>query len=127
MLERTLMSALILAAITAGCGGKDEKAPPRSEPQQKCDGLMQHWCTHAMGCATQAGLVDPSDEQHQTDICYATADGLCDRAVAVEAGYDDCIAQIDVADCAPIVTAIQSNNSAAAMLPSVCAGVVTVD
>ena len=128
MLERTTVSALVLLlAAAAGCAGKDEKEPARSEPQQQCDTLMQHWCTRAMGCAVDASLVQASDEQHQESLCFSTADGLCDRAVGIESGYDECIAEIDVADCGPIVTAIETNNSSAAMLPSVCAGVVTVN
>ena len=122
MLGRSVASAAVLVAVLAvGCGSKDDKTSARTQPQQQCDDLVEHWCSHALDCAVQGGLVTASDEPHQHDICYSTADGTCDNALAVTSSYDACMSAIDSDDCDTINAGIQSGDAA---LPDVCMGVI---
>ncbi len=62
MLERwVLLGSLTVTLAAAGCGGKDDgHAPARTEPEQKCDALVEHWCSHALDCAVEGGLITQS-------------------------------------------------------------------
>ncbi len=119
--------ALLFLVSACSSGGDDDDDDDddeaQSAAQQQCTNLINLWCTTAIDCAVNGGLIPTADRNANLDACKSVAgSGLeCSKAVDVTDAYDTCMNDITNLSCELINQGIQDRNL---MLPATCEKVI---
>jgi hypothetical protein len=115
--ELMLAGLLALAALPA-CGSSDD-----ATPKQKCEDLINRFCSSAISCEVKGGLLMASEEASENASCKAeaTQTAECSKAQSVTSSYDACMGKLANPPCDEVNQAITDGTLG---LPSECNGVI---
>lgn len=119
------LGVLLAFAVLVACGDDEDEA---NSAVAKCEDLQDLWCNKALDCALAAGLVTAESRPLEMRECLTAARQAvpCGRAVSVAVSYDECVSDVAMMTCTPILRIIQGDPTAPNPVPANCLEVILI-